>query len=94
VITHDAAGRVAQRSETLGGTTHTSTYGYDPDGQLLEVDTDGVAAKRYTYDVNGNRTSRQLGAASAVAAGYDTQDRLLSVGATAYGFDAEGMLAR
>ena len=94
MITHDAAGRVAQRSETLGGTTHTSTDGYDPDGQLLEVDTDGVAAERYTYDVNGNRTSRQLGAAPAVAAGYDTQDRLLSVGATAYGFDAEGMLAR
>ena len=43
--------------------------------------------------MNGNRTSRQLGAASAVAAGYDTQDRLLSVGATTYGFDVDGMLA-
>jgi RHS repeat-associated protein len=93
VIAYDAAGRIAQRSETFGGTTHTSTYAYDLDGQLLEVDTDGVAAERYTYDVNGNRTSRQLGAAPAVTAGYDAEDRLLAVGATTYAFDVDGMLA-
>ena len=92
-LDHDAAGRVTHRHETLAGVSHDFTYAYDADGQLLEVDDGGVAAERYTYDVNGNRTSRRLGAAAAVIATYDAQDRILTDGATSYAVDADGMLA-
>jgi len=93
VLEHDVAGRISQRTETIGGVTQTFTYTYDLDGQLLQVDTDGVPSERHTYDLNGNRASRRLGAAAAVDATYDAQDRVLSIGATSYTIDADGMLA-
>ncbi len=87
-------GRIARKTETVAGTTHTYDYTYDDDGQLTEVERDGTVTERYGYDANGNRTSRQLGAAAEEIATYDDQDRLIARGATAYSFDSAGFIDR
>ena len=58
--TYDAADRLIQRRETIGGTTSSWAYRYDLAGRLIGVDKDGSLYGQYTYDSNGNRlTSRQ-----------------------------------
>ncbi len=89
--------RITRRTETVSGETHTYDYRYDADGQLLEVERDAGTAQaavteRYAYDANGNRRSRQVGAAAAEAATFDAEDRLTVRGTTAYDYDAGGFL--
>ncbi|HEX2046505.1 MAG TPA: RHS repeat-associated core domain-containing protein [Acidimicrobiales bacterium] len=92
--TFDDRALITQRVETVSGTTHTFEYVYDANQQLREVKRDAATVERYDYDVNANRTSRQLGSAPPEAAVYDAQDRLLSRGAVAYQVDDDGMLVR
>jgi RHS repeat-associated protein len=80
--------------ETAVGVTRTYDYVYDADGQLTQVSRDGTAFERYTYDVNGNRISRQVGAGGAESASYDLQDRLTQQAGVNYQFDADGFLIR
>ena len=76
----------------VNGVSTQLDYVYDEDGRLTRVDRNGALAEQYAYDLNGNRTSRQVGIVSE-AATYDQQDRLTSLGATTYVFNADGMLS-
>ena len=94
-LTRDDGGRITRKVETVDGDETTFDYTYDADRRLLRVDRDGAAAETYTYDADGNRTSRKVGAATAVALGYDGQDRLdTRDGADVYDFGQDGFLAR
>ena len=84
-VDHDDVGRISERRETVNGTLHTFTYGYDDDGRLTDVDRDGSDFESYAYDDNGNRTSN--------GATYDVQDRLQVLGGTTHTFDDDGFLA-
>ena len=91
-MSYDSAGRLRQKVEALPGGTHTLSYTFDADGQLLAVWRDGSPVEQYGYDANGNRTGRQVGAGPAEAATYDGQDRLLQQGGVSYQFSAAGTL--
>jgi len=93
-ISYDAAGRVTEKVESVGGTTHDLAYTYDADGQLTQTTRDGAVVERYTYDGNGNRTSRQSGGDPPEPASYDAQDRLTQRGGVGYQFDVDGFLAQ
>jgi YD repeat-containing protein len=86
--TRDKQGRIAQQVETIGGATTTYDYGYDRAGRLKELKQNGAVVATYTYDSNGNR----LTAPGVTTAIYDDQDRLLTYGATAYTYTANGEL--
>jgi len=79
----DALGRIASKTETTGGETHTYVYRYDLRGRLYEVELDGAVVESYGYDANGNR----LGGT------YDDQDRLLAYGSKTYAYTANGDLS-
>ena len=55
---------------------------------------DGVLVESYEYDVNGNRTRRQVRGNPPETASYDSQDRLLQQGPVVYQFDSDGYLAQ
>jgi RHS repeat-associated protein len=89
--TRDALGRVVTKTETLQGTTHVFTYGYDVQGRLTDVSRDGSAIEHYGYDLNGNRTTATVGG-TTVNPTYDDQDRLLTYGGTTFTYTANGEL--
>jgi len=91
-IGYDLHGRVTTVGETIEGIFSETVLSYDPDQQLVAVTRDGALAESYAYDLNGNRTSAAIGAAPAEVATFDPQDRIVQLGATAYAFDADGML--
>ena len=91
-VVRDVAGRVTQKTETIGGVTDTWTYTYAPAGDLVGVKRNGADVEQYGYDANGNRTSATVNGTSVVAS-YDAQDRLLQYGATQFTFNAAGDLA-
>jgi len=91
-LSYDSRGNISQKTETVAGTTDTWGYSYDSDGQLTNVTKNGVDEEVYTYgDLNGNRTGYQR-TTSNILSGYDTQDRLVQVGATLYKFNADGQM--
>jgi len=92
-LTHDAASRIIQKTETVAGVSRIYSYIYDLDGQLLEVHVDGLLEERYEYDVNGNRTLREISGTGETTI-YDAQDRILSHGSLAYSFDQDGFLTQ
>jgi len=92
-LTHDAAGRISQKVETIDGLITTYDYTYDLDGQLLEVHLEDVLEEHYEYDVNGNRTVREVSGVTETTT-YDTQDRILSHNGIAYVFDDDGFLTQ
>ncbi|MFN0140175.1 MAG: RHS repeat-associated core domain-containing protein [Pyrinomonadaceae bacterium] len=90
---YDKLGRITQKVETIGGTTTTYAYGYDPTGRLTTVTLNGgpLPMVTYTYDSNNNRTSINL--SGIVTNGtYDAQDRLTSYGGTTYAYTLNGEL--
>jgi RHS repeat-associated protein len=88
VTVRDKLGRVASRTETTLGEVHKLEYRYDVRGRLIEVLRDGVSTT-YSYDKNGNRTG-----AAGIAASYDAQDRLLTLGTLSYAYTPSGQLAK
>jgi len=57
------------------------------------VKRDGTTVETYTYDSNGNRTSRKSGTMVVPeTASYDAQDRLTALGTVAYSYNADGFL--
>ena len=86
--TRDALGRISQKVETVGGSTHTYDYAYDTAGRLVEEKKDGSVLNSYGYDQNGNRTT----ANGQAIASHDDQDRLTSYGNTTYSYTANGEL--
>jgi hypothetical protein len=55
--TRDLLGRIDSKTETVEGVTTTTVYGRDLDGRLETVTENGVLARTYAYDGNGNRLS-------------------------------------
>jgi RHS repeat-associated protein len=88
----DALSRLTQQTETLGGTTHTDAYTYDPAGRVTEVKRNGVVISTYTYDANSNRLSETT-PTGTVQGTYDTQDRLLTYGPHTYTYTTNGELS-
>lgn len=84
----DKLGRIKQKKEIRGGTTHIFDYNYDHAGRLAEVKRDGTVTASYGYDANGNRTNLN----GATIAHYDDQDRLLDYQDTTYQYSANGEL--
>jgi RHS repeat-associated protein len=84
-LTRDALARIVNKSENIGGETHSFDYAYDAAGRLVDVRRDGVLTETYAYDTNGNRL-----AAGAVSAAYDARDRLTQYGAATYTLDSIG----
>jgi RHS repeat-associated protein len=91
-VLRDLVGRITQKTETVGGTTHVWGYTYDVSGRLTEVTEDGTLVSQYGYDADDNRTSF-TGAAGTIGATYDVQDRLLTYGSASYAYTADGELA-
>jgi RHS repeat-associated protein len=90
--TRDRLGRITQKVETIGGTTTTYGYAYDLAGRLAQVSVNGVVARSYAYDANGNRLSVTDAATGTTSGTYDAQDRLLSYGAATFTYNAAGDL--
>jgi RHS repeat-associated protein len=104
-VTRDALGRIATR-ELCRSTCTTWNYTYDaiddPDfgpphratGRLIEARktiVGGSTPYRYTWDVNGNRTSREAGQEPIEAgANYDAQERLLTWAGATFTHNAMG----
>jgi YD repeat-containing protein len=58
-----------------------------------QVKNSGTVIEANTYDLNLNRTSRQVGA-QAETATYDAQDHLIQRGNVTYTYDSDGSLIR
>lgn len=86
---HDALGRITEKTETIGGLTTAYQYAYDATGQLVSVKQNGILRSSYTYDANRNRLSKTSGG-MITSATYDDQDRLLTYGATSYAYTPNG----
>ncbi len=84
---YDLIARLTNKVETLGGVTRTFGYVYDLAGRLAQVWKDGVLAASYSYDLNGNRLTR-----NAEAAVYDTQDRVQTYAGAEFGWSPNGTL--
>jgi len=91
-LVHDVVGRITEKREIVLGKAAVHAYAYDPDGQLVEVRRHGAPAERYTYDADGNRTSRTVEPERIEAARYAEDDRLLERGGITYHYDAAGFL--
>ena len=94
-VTYDDAGRIAAKTETVGGTTATYVYSYDAMSRLTEVSRNGLTVEEYAYDGQGRRTTEfnSLRGVSSRAATYDDDDRLETSGDYAYAYDVDGFLA-
>ncbi len=89
--TRDTDGRIVAKSETIGGAAHSYSYQYDLSGRLATATKNGVVDS-YAYDSNSNRLAGTMVGTRSNGA-YDAQDRLLTYGATAYAYTANGELA-
>jgi RHS repeat-associated protein len=87
----DALGRITTRVETTSSGTVTWQYTYDNRNRLEEVFRNGASVERFSYDANGNRTSR-VAPSGTLTGVYDDQDRLLSYGPNTYTYTANGEL--
>jgi YD repeat-containing protein len=89
--TRDALSRITRKVETVNGVTTTFDYGYDPNGQLVSVDANGMRVQTYAYDANGNRLS--LTTPSGTERGtYNAQDQLRTYGTKTYTYAPDGSL--
>jgi YD repeat-containing protein len=91
VYVRDSLGRIAQRAETIQGTTTVWNYSYDQGGRLWQALQNGVLMATCLYDANGNRISLTTPTGTQTAS-YDDQDRLLTSGSWTYAYTANGEL--
>lgn len=56
-LERDWLGRIEHRAEALAGADLDCTYGYDDASRLASADC-GAGVVSYTYDLNGNRLTR------------------------------------
>lgn len=93
---YDLLGRITRKVETIEGETHTWDYAYDPLGQLIGVQRDGVLVEAYTYDAVGNRIGMtNLLTGQTLTDGdyrYDADHKLLEAGDTTFTYDPDGRL--
>jgi RHS repeat-associated protein len=81
----DGSGKRLSMVNSVLGTTN---YTYDAMGRLVQ-ESGPAGTNTYTYDAVGNRLA-QAGTAGSTTLTYDINDRLLSDGTKAYGYDANG----
>jgi RHS repeat-associated protein len=86
--TVDSDGRRTSMVSAAG----TTTYGYDPDGQLTTVTLPGGRTITYAYDAAGNRTTVNDSATGPVTYTTNGTDEYTVVGGTTYGYDDDGNL--
>ncbi|GBC59934.1 hypothetical protein DENIS_0876 [Desulfonema ishimotonii] len=99
VTERDNAGRITQKTETVGGETITYEYDYDDMGRLLTVLKDGELVEEYQYDAAGRRnyelnTRRGISRTADGDFDYDDADCLTEIGDADYEYDADGFLLR
>ncbi len=90
-VLRDLNGRITQKTETIGSTTHVWGYTYDANGRLTDVSEDGNFASHYAYDPDDNRTTF-TNTSGTLNPTYDAQDRLLTYGSASYTYTANGEL--
>ncbi|GBC59942.1 hypothetical protein DENIS_0884 [Desulfonema ishimotonii] len=99
VTERDEAGRIKQKTETVGGGTVIYDYDYDEMGRLLTVLKDGTPVEEYRYDAAGRRnyelsTRRGISRTADDDFVYDDADCLTGIGDADYEYDADGFLLR
>ncbi len=87
----DKLGRIISTKVTTGTETKTFEIEYDLQGRVSKTIKNGVPAKEYQYDSNGNRT-RVVEDGKSTEAIYDDQDRLIRYGTAEYQYSANGDL--
>ncbi len=87
--TYDAVGNRLSEVSTAG----TTTYSYDALSRLTGVTYPDGEAVIYSYDSMGNRKAMTSTVSGSLAYTYDAADRLLSAGADALTWDANGNLS-
>lgn len=92
-LTRDKLGRIQEKIETIGGTTHSYQYAYDARGRLTSVSIDSALWTSYTYDGNGNRLTRTRSGVTDTGT-YDDQDRLTQYGSRHFAYNNQGDLER
>jgi len=93
-LTHNNAGRITAKTETVEGITYNYVYTYDAMGRLLTVIRDGAVVEEYAYDPVGTRIHENnvLRGISQKAFVYSDEDCLLTAGSTSYEYNADGFL--
>jgi YD repeat-containing protein len=77
---HDLLGRITEKTETIGGTSHVYAYTYDLAGRLTDVMTDASLTVHYDYDANSNRVGGFNQLCTPISnARIDDQDRLSAI---------------
>ncbi|GBC62894.1 hypothetical protein DENIS_3878 [Desulfonema ishimotonii] len=99
ITSRDNAGRIRQKTETVGGETITYDYDYDEMGRLLTVKKDGTPVEEYRYDAAGRRnyelnTRRGISRTADGDFDYDDADCLTGIGDADYEYDEDGFLLR
>ena len=92
-LSHDLAGRIVEKAETVGTSTVTWTYAYDRDSRLAEAYLDGRTICQCRYDNRGRRTQdyfpRSLGNRVRNYR-YTADNRLQAAGNNRYTHDKQG----
>ncbi|MDD5707848.1 MAG: hypothetical protein PHR35_18165, partial [Kiritimatiellae bacterium] len=94
VTSRDPAGRIIEKTETVGANTSHYVYGYDTLGHLASVAKDGATVEQYTYGDNGERLTEtnSLRGITDRRYTYDTEDHLVTAGDATYLYDVDGFL--
>ncbi len=87
--TRDKMGRVLRLHESIQGEESLFEYDYDPAYRLTEVRKNSAAIFSCTYDTNENRLTLGDGV-NEIAAVYDLQDRLETIGSRVFGHSPNG----
>ena len=93
-LSRTPAGRIAAKSETVGGAAVNYAYYYDDLGRLTGVTKDNAVVEEYRYDSVGRR-SYEMNVARGIDGrtfAYSDEDHLLTAGDTAYQYDLDGFL--
>ena len=91
IISRDTSGAIAQKKETLNGSTVIYEYLYDALGRLSEVRKDSATVERYAYDANGNRAEATVYGKTYVGR-YTLDDNVIVYGDNTYRYDDDGYL--
>lgn len=84
-------GRIASASETIGGVSTTTAYGYDASGRLATVHVNGVPSESHVYGSHYDWSSVSRGGVSE-SPSFDGHGRLAGLEGNTYGYDDLGRL--
>lgn len=87
-FSYDTANRIVGITNGIDGSV-SQNFGYDDESRLVSVYS-GADIESYQYDLNGNRSSQVVNGTSTPDTVSTTSNRLTSVDAQSYGYDAQG----